>query len=420
LVRLYEYQGKQLLKSAGIPVPDGDVATMPEEARKIAERIKAPVAIKSQILAGGRGKAGGIKFADTPSEAEKLAHSLLGSEIRKFKVEKVLVERKIDIKKEYYAGIVVNDSYKVKAPVLMFSTEGGVEIEAVASESPGKIASMNIDILEGVKQKDLESLVSKMDVPHDFLGEVTSILLHLYELFRKYGARAWEINPLVVAPTGLIAADCRVMIDDSSVPLHPELGIEIPRETTETPTKLDRLGWKIEEGDYRGVGFFMQMTPTIHEKGYVGFHGIGGGGAMLGADALQQRGLTIADYADTSGNPTAAKIYRVAKLVLSQAGIEGYFLSGACIASQEQWHHGHGLVKALREMLIDKPGFPVVLLLAGNKEQEALGILKEGLKDLNLRLEIYGREHVYDVDFLADRMISLVEQYRKSRGLVKK
>ncbi len=415
MVRLFEYQGKQLLKSVGVPVPDGDVASTPEEAKRIAEKIGAPVAVKSQILAGGRGKAGGIKFAQTPQEAEKLAREMLGSEIRKYKVEKVLVERKIAIEKEYYAGIIVNDSYKVRAPVLMFSTEGGVDIESVASKSPQKIARMNIDILTGLKDEDLRRIVGKMDVPRNSVQSVVTVLLQLYDAFRKYEARTWEINPLVITRQGVVATDCRVMIDDAAVPRHPELGIEVARETTGMPTELDRAAWKIEENDFRGVGFFMQMVPEIEGPGYIGFHGIGGGGAMLGADALQQRGLKIADYADTSGNPTAAKVYRIAKLVLSQPGIEGYFLSGACVASQEQWNHAHGLVKALREMLADKPGFPVVLLIAGNKEVEALRILKEGLGDLPIRLEIYGRDHVYDVDFLSDRMAGLVEQYRKER-----
>lgn len=134
-------------------------------------------------------------------------------------------------------------------------------------------------------------------------------------------------------------------------------------------------------------------------------------------DALARQGLRIANYADTSGNPTAAKVYRCAKCVLSQPGIEGYVLGGFCVANQEQWHHAHGLVKALREELADKPGFPVVIVLAGNREKESIEILKEGLKDLPIRLEIYGSDRVLDTDFIAERMRMFVEEYRKeSRG----
>ena len=137
----------------------------------------------------------------------------------------------------------------------------------------------------------------------------------------------------------------------------------------------------------------------------------------MGVDALNRQGLKIADYADTSGNPTAAKVYRAAKVILSQAGIEGYMLGGFIVANQEQWHHAHGVVKALREDLMDKPGFPVVLLLCGNKEKESLEILREGTKDLPARVEIYGSDRVYETEFLAKRMKALIEEYRKERGV---
>jgi succinyl-CoA synthetase beta subunit len=133
-------------------------------------------------------------------------------------------------------------------------------------------------------------------------------------------------------------------------------------------------------------------------------------------DALNKAGLRVANYADTSGNPPASKVYRVAKLVLSQPGIEGYCLGGFIMANQEQWHHAHGLVKALREELPKRPGFPAVLLLCGNREPEALEILREGLKDLPNPVEIYGRENVYNTGFFAQRMRALVEEYQKKRA----
>jgi succinyl-CoA synthetase beta subunit len=150
-------------------------------------------------------------------------------------------------------------------------------------------------------------------------------------------------------------------------------------------------------------------------EGYIGFHGIGGGGAMLGADALMRHDVKIANYADTSGNPTASKVYRTVKIILSQQNIEGYALMGAVIANQEQWHHAHALVRALREELRDRPCFPVVILIAGNKEAEAIEILKKGLKDVPSKVEIYGGEYVYNLDFIAQRMKSLIEQYREYR-----
>ncbi|MBW2146333.1 MAG: acetate--CoA ligase family protein [Deltaproteobacteria bacterium] len=413
MARLYEHQGKQLLKEAGISIPDGGVAFTKEEAGAIAGKIGKSVALKVQIWAGGRGKAGAIRFADSPEEAERIAEELFGTQVKDFVVKKILVEEKLDIEKEFYAGVIVDPSMDVQAPRILFSCEGGVEIEDVPED---KIAQAVIDIFLGLKPYQAMNLARKAGVPSKLLGSVSQVISGLYEVFRRYDCRTIEINPLVVTRDGkAVAADCRAAIDDSSVYRHPELGIKVARESNREPTEFDEIAWQIEEGDLRGTGYVAQMAAEIKGPGYIGYHGIGGGGAILGVDALNRAGLKIANYADTSGNPTAAKVYRVAKLILSQPNIEGFCLGGFLMANQEQWHHAHGLVKALREELQHRPGFPVVLLLCGNKEQESLEILREGLKDMTARIEIYGREHFYDTDFIAQRMRALVEEYRKER-----
>ncbi|MFR4119744.1 MAG: hypothetical protein ACLT2T_13610 [Bilophila wadsworthia] len=169
----------------------------------------------------------------------------------------------------------------------------------------------------------------------------------------------------------LYCADCKMEIGCSAVFRHPDFGIKIARDLPGQPTDLDVIGWGIEETDARGTGFLMNMGYDEVSPGYVGYHPIGGGSAMMGLDALNAVGLKAANYADTSGNPVAAKIYRVAKATLSQPNIEGYLLGGFMMANQEQWHHAHALVKVLREMLPKKPGFPCVLLLCGNREDES-------------------------------------------------
>lgn len=414
MAKLYEYQGKRLLKELGILVPNGDIAATPSEARKIAESLSKPVAIKAQIGATGRFKAGGIKFADNPEGAEMAAGELLGKTIKGFNVEKVLVEEKLKVEKEFYAGIIIDDSHKVKGPVLIFSTQGGVDVEQVAAEQPEKVGKINVNILDGITLHDVENLVKSLNVAPDLTEPLSKIAYGLYEAFRKYDARSLEANPIVLTSDGMIyAADCRIVADDSSIFKHPEFGITYPRDIGRPPTELERIAWKIEEKDFRGIAYFVQMVKDIKpNEGYVGFHGIGGGGAMLGADALIRSGLKIADYADTSGNPTASKVYRIVKIIFSQPNIEGYILMGAVIANQEQWHHAHALVRALREELVDRPNFPVILLIAGNKEAESIEILKEGLKGLPARIEIYGRDYAYNVDRVAQRMKELVEEYR--------
>lgn len=416
MARIYEYQGKEVLKEVGVPVPKGKVASSSEEVKKIAQEIGKPVAIKSQIWITGRFKSGGIKFANTPEEAEKVAGELLGTSIKGLLVEKVLVEEKLDVAKEFYVGVIVDASTKVKAPVLVFSTEGGVNVEEVAARNPERVSKQSVDYLAGVGPADAKKLIAKTDVDQALIGQITDVVVGLYKAFVNYDARIAEINPLVSTKDGKVfAADCRITLDDNSVFRHPEFGIKVPRDMEREPTELENLAWAIEESDYRGTGYFTQMIPEIKlEDGYVGFHGIGGGGAMLGASALITRGVKIANYADTSGDPPASKVYKVIKTIFAQP-INGYVMMGSCLANQEQWHHGHAIVKALREELKNRPGFPVLLLIAGNKESKTHEIIKEGLKDVPARWELYGREYIYKTNFIADRFKEMLAEYVKNK-----
>jgi succinyl-CoA synthetase beta subunit len=419
MARLYEYQGKEILRKEGIPVPRGRCVTNAEEAKNAAEEIGKPVAIKAQVWATGRFKAGGIKFANTPQEAANVAQELIGSTIKGLPVERVLVEEKLSIDREFYVGLIVSNSYKVKGPVLIFSAEGGVSVEEVAARSPQKVATLTVDYLKGVGLEEANQLLSKLSfdgtLSSDLSDKVAGIICNLYKGFKEYDARAAEINPLVLTrDRHIYAADCRFTIDDNSVFRHPEFQIKVPRDMERPPTRLEEIAWAIEEDDYRGTGYFTQMFPKLEGRGWLGFHGIGGGGAMLGASAFVARGFKIANYADTSADPTASKIYLVIKSILSQP-IEGYVLMGACLANQEQWHHAHAIVKALREEAKRRPGFPVVILLAGNKEQEAHEIIRNGLNDVPLRWELYGRDYIYDTDFIADRVEALIKQYQEEK-----
>jgi len=417
MVRLYEYQGKNLLKIISVPVPEGEVASTSHEAMKIAEKIGKPVAIKAQVLATGRFKAGGIKFANSPKEAESVANEILGKEIKDLKVKKLLIEEKLDVEKEFFLSITVSDSYKVKGPTIIFSAEGGVDVEELVEKHPEKISLMNIDYFRGLKLPDAQKLVSKLEVPHNLVNAISNIACKLYEVFVKADANTAEINPLILTKDGLmVAGDCRITIDDNSLFRHPEFEVGLPRDMTRSPTELEKIAWKIEEKDYRGVCYFIQLNPNIDEVGkggYIAFHGIGGGASMLAADALIQKGLKLATYADTSGNPTASKVYRAIKVLLSIPGIEGYCLAGAVMANQEQWYHAYAIVKALREESQKRLEFPVLILIAGNKERETHRIIREGLRDAPLLWELYGRDHIYDIGFLAERMVNLIEKYRK-------
>ena len=420
MARLYEYQGKEVLSKIGIPVPKGRSAASPSEAKKIAEEIGKPCVVKAQVWATGRFKAGGIKFAKSPAEAEEAAKALIGAEIKGLKVEKVLVEEQLDVEREFYVGVIVSNSYKIKGPVLIFSSEGGSSIEEVSARNPERIGRLNVDYLRGVGLEEAKTLVSQVSfdgtpVSKELKEALSQTVVQVYKAFKDYDARSLEINPLILTRSKVIlAADCHVTIDDNSVFRHPELGIALPRDMERPPTELEKKAWKIEEGDYRGTGYFSQMTPKVEGEGWLGFHGIGGGGAMLGASAFVARGFKIANYADTSGDPPASKIYSVIRCILEQP-IDGYVLMGACLANQEQWHHAHALVKVFKEEAKKRPGFPVIMLIGGNKEKETHEIIREGFKNLPLRWELYGREYIYDTDFIANRVEALVKEYQKAK-----
>jgi succinyl-CoA synthetase beta subunit len=420
MARLYEYQGKEVLSKIGILVPKGRSAASPSEAKKIADEIGKPCVVKAQVWATGRFKAGGIKFAKSPAEAEEAAKALIGAEIKGLKVEKVLIEEQLDVEREFYVGVIVSNSYKIKGPVLIFSSEGGSSIEEVSARNPERIGRLNVDYLRGVGLEEAKTLVSQVSfdgtpVSKELKEALSKTVVQVYKAFKDYDARSLEINPLILTKGKVIlAADCHVTIDDNSVFRHPELGIALPRDMERPPTELEKKAWKIEEGDYRGTGYFSQMTPKVEGEGWLGFHGIGGGGAMLGASAFVARGFKIANYADTSGDPPASKIYSVIRCILEQP-VDGYVLMGACLANQEQWHHAHALVKVFKEEAKKRPGFPVIMLIGGNKEKETHEIIREGFKNLPLRWELYGREYIYDTDFIADRVEALVKEYQKAK-----
>jgi len=225
-----------------------------------------------------------------------------------------------------------------------------------------------------------------------------------------YDARAAEINPLVQLTDGtLMAADCRITVDDYGTFRHKDLGIEIAREYDRPPTALEKIAYKVEEKDYRGTFYFIQMAEGFKRgEGYVGFHGAGGGGSMMSMDAIMRQGYKLATYVDTSGNPPASKVYRAARIVMASGPIDGYFGSGSGVASQEQFHSARGFVKAFLETQID---VPVVIRLGGNTEDKAVTILEWLNGYIPARVEGYKKDN--PPDFCAARLNALIAEGQK-------
>jgi len=405
MARLYEYQSKALLREAGIRVPEGEVAGSPEEVFRIAGRMGRSVVLKIQVWATGRAAVGGIQFADTPTEAREKASALFGMKVKGFVVEKVLVEEKLSIRAEYFAGLVIDDARK--APVLVFSPVGGTGIEEIAGRHPNRVFRLPVDVLQGLREYQARNLVQRAGISGKPLLRLADALVKLYRVARKVDARSAEINPLVLTGEDLVyAADCHLTVDDYAVFRHPELGIDVAREFDRPPTPLEKIAYQVEEKDHRGTFYFLQMEEDIPEEGtYLGFNGAGGGGSMMSMDAVLDRGFRLANYCDTSGNPAASKVYRAAKIILSQPNIKGYFASGSGVASQEQFHSARGLVKAFLEENLD---IPAVIRLGGNFEEKAIAILSTYLQDVPAKVEGYGRDDA--PEFCAERMEKLIQE----------
>jgi succinyl-CoA synthetase beta subunit len=414
MARLFEFQSKRLLAQGGIPIPEGAVASTPEEARKSAEKIGKPVVLKIQVWLTGRAGLGGIQFASNPAEAEEKARQLLGMKIKNFVVDKVLVEQKLAIKAEYFVGLVLDDS--LKRPLLVFSPAGGIGVEEMARLHPEKVARQAIDVVKGFPEYEARNMLIKAGIEGNLLLKIADLLTKLYQVARSNDARSAEINPLVLTEDDAVyAADCHIVVDDYAVYRHPEMGIEVAREFDRPPTELEKIAYRVEEKDHRGTFYFFQMVERVDAADkYIGFHGAGGGGSMMSMDAVLNRGFKLANYCDTSGNPPASKVYRAAKIILSQPGIMGYFASGSGVASQEQYHSARGLVKAFHE---EKLGIPAVIRLGGNFEEKAVEILKAYLKDIPGVVEGYGRDD--SPEFCSRRLEELVAENRTLRHEVK-
>ncbi len=405
MARLFEYQSKEILKKVGIKIPEGGVARSVDEAVEIAERIGYPVVLKVQIWETGRTGKGGVRFAENADEVRKAAGEMLGMRWGEFTVEALLVEKKLEIEREFFAGIIVDDAEA--RPLMIFSSIGGVGIEEIAREHPEAVAKTHINPVKGFYSYQGRELARQAGIKGKLLIKIGDALAKLYKAMVMYDARSLETNPLALTKDGeVVALDAHIVIDDYAVYRHPDLDIEIARELPRPATELEKIAFNVEKDDYRGTFYFIQMVLDVPPDGkHIGFHGGGGGGSMMSMDAVINKGFKPANFTDTSGNPPASKVYRAAKIILSQPNIVGYFASGSGLASQEQTNLARGLIKAFLE---DNIEIPAVLRVGGNMEEQAIELLHTYLKDIPGKVEGYGKDD--SPDFCAERLEKLVEE----------
>src|SRR6266446_2668463 len=400
MARLHEYQGKAILAANGFKIPCGRAVLSADDAVAAAKELGGEVVVKIQAWTTGRAGIGGVVFTKKPDEVRAHAERMLSMKVGQFPVEAVLVEEKIYIDREFFLSFAIDDA--ARAPVIIFAGGGGSGIEERAASTRRIVCNVN----RGPLDSAVNEAVSSCGLSQAHVAQLAESIRKLFLAARSVEARSLEINPLVLTKDGeFVAADCRITIDDYAVARHPELKIEIAREFDHPPTPLERVAYAVEQNDHRGTFYFAQLATAAPKvsKGLAGFHGAGGGGSMMSMDAIVNAGFTIANFTDTSGNPSASKVYRAARIILAQPDLVGYFGSGSGVASQEQYWSAYGLAKAFWELDLN---IPAVIRLGGNTEDRAVDILHRMSKLLHAPVEGYRKTDT--PAFIAARFAELV------------
>ncbi len=355
-MKLHEYQSKRVFAQYGVPIPNGEVATTPSQARDIADRIGKPVVIKSQVLVGGRGKAGGIKLARTPDEAEEVAGHILGMDIKGLTVKQVLVDEAADIRSEIYLGAVLDRSARKVA--IMASSEGGVEIEEVAAQTPEKIVTVHVHPLLGMQGFQARQLAYGIGLPKEHISAFTRIALSLYQAFVESDASLAEINPLVInGDNQLQAVDGKILLDDSALPRQEQLAaLRDPDEDSPTEAEARESG-----------------LSYIDLDGEIGCMVNGAGLAMATMDIIKLYGGNPANFLDIGGGAGADKVLAALRIILRDARVKAVLINifGGITRCDEV---AKGIVEAITSLNVE---VPIVVRMVGVNEDEGRQILAE-------------------------------------------
>jgi len=361
-LKIHEYIAKKIFQVEGIPVPESIVAENPEESQKAAEKIGKPVAIKSQVLVGGRGKAGGIKFAETPSEAYTVAESLLGSEVNGEPVEIVLVEEKLNIQSEFYVSVVLDRS--TKKPLVLASLQGGMDIEEVAKKNPEKIIRYPLNPLEEFLPYQAREVAIKMGVPSNLISKVGSIIWKLFQAFKDYDLTIAEINPLVFTGKELFAADAKFEVDDDAFYRQKKLA------------ELEHV--------------HKPEFAYVKLKGNIAVIGNGAGLTLSGMDMLHLYGGKPATFLDIGGGASEESIAKALNIVISDENVKVVFLNvlGGITRADDV---ARGVLDVMNS---SSRKVPIVIRLTGTNEEEGQKILAEAGLSFETSMEEAARKAV--------------------------
>jgi len=355
-VKIHEYQAKDILARYGIPIQPGRVAHTPEEAGAIARELGGPVVIKAQVYVGGRGKAGGIQFADTPEQARAAAAKVIGMDIKGLTVEKVLVVSKLDIKEEYYLGIILDR--KSQAPIVMVSKEGGIDIEEVAATMPEKIIKQPIDMHWGLRPFEARDILARAGLPHQVVAKGGAILAALARAFIESDASLAEINPLALTADGQVqAADAKILLDDNGLFRQKEYASWAESEES-NPLEF--------EAKQEGLTY-------VKLDGDVGIIGNGAGLVMTTLDMVARVGGRPANFLDIGGGAKAEVMRKALTFVARDPQVKGILVNifGGITRGEE-------VAKGVIMAQVDLPkGMPIVVRLSGTGAEEGKALLKD-------------------------------------------
>ncbi len=355
-MKLHEYQSKQIFSKYGIPIPKGRIAVTAQEAEHIAEELGGRVVIKSQVLVGGRGKAGGIRLAKNPDEAEELAAQILAMEIKGLPVRKILVDEAAQIEKEIYLGIT-NDR-TARKPVIMSSSAGGVEIEEIARKEPQKIIKTHIDPLLGLGDYQARDIAAGIDLPREHWKSFGMIAHGLWKAYLDCDATLAEINPLVITSDNrLLALDGKMVLDDNALFRHPDLA-EMRDLDAEAPSEIEARKY--------GLSF-------IKLDGNIGCMVNGAGLAMTSMDIIKLFGGEPANFLDIGGGASADKVTAALRIILADPNVRAVLFNvfGGITRGDEV---ARGILVALDEV---KTKVPMVIRLVGTNAEEGRQILAD-------------------------------------------
>ena len=381
-MKLLEYEAKEYFKKYGIPVPEGRIVESSKDAKKYVESLGRPVVIKVQLPVGGRGKAGGVKFADTAVEAASVAEELLGLSIKGMRVGKLYVEEKIDIINELYLGVTIDRNRK--RYVVLTSSEGGMDIEEVAAKTPDKVLRFYVDPLVGLKNYHANYIASKLGYKGAMMRSYASVVVKLYKLAIDMDAELTEINPLAEVDNGFLAADAKLNVDNNALFRHKELEERLlssyQGELTTREVKARALG-----------------LTYVELEGDIGVVGNGAGLTMATLDSVMLHGGKAANFLDLGGGATPERIDKAVKFVLGDERVKVLYVNilGGITRGD---YTAEGIVRAREELGVNKP---IVVRMMGTKEEEGKAILKKnGIETLDsmeeaaeLAVKLAGGDH---------------------------